>query len=143
VKTVLPVEARANVSIRIVPGQSVAEVSAALERLLRDAAPEGAEVEVELQSHGDPVQVPLDAPAIALAREAFEHVLGNGSALVRVGGSIPVAAEIVRRGIPAIITGIATRDANVHSPNEKFPAEYLERGVEAVRTTYLRLGELG
>jgi acetylornithine deacetylase/succinyl-diaminopimelate desuccinylase-like protein len=49
----------------------------------------------------------------------------------------------VRRGIPAIITGIATRDANVHSPNEKFPAEYLERGVEAVRTTYLRLGELG
>jgi acetylornithine deacetylase/succinyl-diaminopimelate desuccinylase-like protein len=143
VKTVLPVEARANVSIRIVPGQSVAEVSAALERLLRDAAPEGAEVEVELQSHGDPVQVPLDAPAIALAREAFEHVLGKGSALVRVGGSIPVAAAIVRRGIPAIITGIATRDANVHSPNEKFPAEYLERGVEAVRTTYLRLGELG
>ena len=143
VKTVLPVEARANVSIRIVPGQSVAEVSAALERLLRDAAPEGAEVEVELRSQGDPVQVPLDAPALALAREAFEHVLGNGSALVRVGGSIPVAAEIVRRGIPAIITGIATRDANAHSPNERFPAEYLERGVEALRATYLRLGELG
>jgi len=143
VKTVLPVEARANVSIRIVPGQEASAVSAALERLLREAAPEGADVEVELRSHGEPAHVPVDAPAIALAREAFEEVLGNPSALIRVGGSIPVAAALVARGIPAIITGIATRDANMHSPNERFPAEYLTRGVEALRATYLRLGELG
>jgi acetylornithine deacetylase/succinyl-diaminopimelate desuccinylase-like protein len=143
VKTVLPVEARANVSIRIVPGQRVAEVSAALERLLREAAPDGAEVEIELHSHGDPASIPVDAPAIALAREAFEHVLGNGSALVRVGGSIPVASAIVARGIPAIVTGIATSDANAHSPNEKFPSAYLSLGVEAIRETYRRLGELG
>ena len=47
VKTVLPVEARANVSIRIAPGQNVADVSAAFERLLLEAAPEGADVDVE------------------------------------------------------------------------------------------------
>ena len=143
VKTVLPVEARANVSIRIAPGQRVAEVSAAFERLLREAAPEGAEVVVELQSHGEPALAPADAPALSLAREAFESVFGNESVLVRVGGSIPVAERIIARGIPTIITGIATEDANVHSPNEKFPAEYLTRGVEAVRETYRRLGELG
>jgi acetylornithine deacetylase/succinyl-diaminopimelate desuccinylase-like protein len=143
VKTVLPVEARANVSIRIVPGQGVSAVSAALEQLLREAAPEGADVEVELHSHGEPARVPVDAPAIALAREAFEEVLGNPSAIVRVGGSIPVAAALVARGVPTVITGIATRDANAHSPNEKFPAEYLTRGVEAIRATYLRLGQLG
>ena len=143
VKTVLPVEARANVSIRIAPGQRVAEVSAALERLLRDGAPEGADVEVELVSHGEPAQVSLDAPAVGLAREAFEHVLGNRAAFVRVGGSIPVASAIVARGIPVIVTGIATRDANAHSPNEKFPAEYLTLGVDAIRETYRRLGELG
>jgi acetylornithine deacetylase/succinyl-diaminopimelate desuccinylase-like protein len=143
VKTVLPVEAWANVSIRIAPGQNTSEVSATFERLLREAAPEGAEVEVELQSKGEPALVSPDAPAIALAREAFEHVLGNASTLVRVGGSIPVAEKIVSRGIPAIITGIATRDANAHSPNEKFPSAYLTLGVEAVRETYLRLGQLG
>jgi acetylornithine deacetylase/succinyl-diaminopimelate desuccinylase-like protein len=143
VKTVLPVEARANVSLRIVPGQSVAEVSAAFERLLREAAPEGAEVEVVLQSRGEPALVSPAAPAVALAREAFEHVLGNRSRLVRVGGSIPVAEGIVARGIPAIVTGIATRNANIHSPNERFPAEYLTLGVDAVRETYRRLGELG
>jgi acetylornithine deacetylase/succinyl-diaminopimelate desuccinylase-like protein len=45
--------------------------------------------------------------------------------------------------MPVISTGIATNDANAHSPNEKFPAEYLTLGVEVVRETYRRLGELG
>jgi acetylornithine deacetylase/succinyl-diaminopimelate desuccinylase-like protein len=143
VKTVLPVEAHANVSIRIAPGQTVQTVGGEFERLLREAAPAGAELSVELHSHGEPALVSPDAPALSLAREAFESVFGNESVLVRVGGSIPVAERIVARGIPAIITGIATRDANAHSPNEKFPAASLSRGVDVVRETYLRLGELG
>jgi acetylornithine deacetylase/succinyl-diaminopimelate desuccinylase-like protein len=143
VKTVLPVEAWANVSMRLAPGQRVDEIARVFERLLREAAPEGARVEVELQSKGEPALVSPDAPAIALAREAFEHVLGNESVLVRVGGSIPVAEKIVAKGVPAIITGIATKDANAHSPNEKFPAVYLRLGVEAVTETYRRLGQLG
>ena len=143
VKTVLPAEAWANVSIRLAPGQSVEEIAPAFELLLRDAAPEGAEVAVELESKGEPALVSPDAPAVTLAREAFEHVLGKESVLVRVGGSIPVAERIVSKGIPTIITGIATKDANAHSPNEKFPAEYLALGVEAVSETYRRLGQLG
>jgi acetylornithine deacetylase/succinyl-diaminopimelate desuccinylase-like protein len=143
VKTVLPVEARANVSIRIVPGQSVSDITATVERMLREAAPEGADVDVELQSKGEPARISPDAPAVTLAREAFEHVFGEESLLVRVGGSIPVVEGIVGRGIPAIVTGVATKDANAHSPNECLPAEYLGLGVDAVRETYLRLGELG
>jgi acetylornithine deacetylase/succinyl-diaminopimelate desuccinylase-like protein len=143
VKTVLPVEAWANVSMRLAPGQRVDEIAPVFERLLREAAPEGARLEIELQSKGEPAMVSPDAPAIALAREAFEHVLGNDSMLVRVGGSIPVAEKIVAKGVPAIITGIATKDANAHSPNEKFPADYLRLGVEAVSETYRRLGQLG
>jgi acetylornithine deacetylase/succinyl-diaminopimelate desuccinylase-like protein len=143
VKTVLPVEAWANVSIRLAPGQRVDDIAPVFERLLREAAPEGARLEIELQSKGEPAMVSPDAPAIALAREAFEHVLGNDSMLVRVGGSIPVAEKIVAKGVPAIITGIATKDANAHSPNEKFPADYLRLGVEVVSETYRRLGQLG
>jgi acetylornithine deacetylase/succinyl-diaminopimelate desuccinylase-like protein len=143
VKTVLPVEARANVSIRIAPGQNVADVSAAFERLLREAAPAGAELGVTLVSSAEPGLVPADAPALALARKAFEQVFGRPSRLVRVGGSVPVVASLAARGIPTISTGIATSDANAHSPNEKFPVEYLTRGVEAVTETYRRLGQLG
>jgi acetylornithine deacetylase/succinyl-diaminopimelate desuccinylase-like protein len=143
VKTVLPVEARANVSIRIAPGQSVREISQAFERLLRNAAPEGAELDVELQSHAEPGLVPSDVPALSIAKETFERALGSPSVLVRVGGSIPVVSSLAARGIPSIVTGLATKDANAHSPNECFPAEYLTLGVEAVRETYRRLGELG
>jgi len=143
VKTVLPVEARANVSIRIAPGQRVKDVSAAFEKLLRDAAPEGTELTVDLVSSGEPGVVSADARALALAREAFESVFGGPSRLIRVGGSVPVVASLVGQGIPTISTGIATSDANAHSPNEKFPAGHLMLGVDAIRETYRRLGELG
>jgi acetylornithine deacetylase/succinyl-diaminopimelate desuccinylase-like protein len=98
---------------------------------------------VTLQSAAEPGLVSADAPALALAREAFEQVFEQPSRLVRVGGSVPVVASLAARGIPTISTGIATSDANAHSPNEKFPAEYLLRGVEAVSETYRRLGQLG
>jgi acetylornithine deacetylase/succinyl-diaminopimelate desuccinylase-like protein len=143
VKTVLPVEARANVSIRIAPGQNVQDVSATFERLLHEAAPTGADVDVQLVSASEPGLVSPDAQALSLAREAFEQVFGRPSLLVRVGGSVPVVASFAARGIPTISTGIATSDANAHSPNEKFPVEYLALGVEAIRETYRRLGELG
>ncbi len=142
VKTVLPVEARANVSIRIAAGQNVKEVSAAFERLLRDAAPEGAELEIELISAAEPGLVSPDAPALTLAREAFESVFGKPSILVRVGGSVPVVASLAGRGIATISTGTATSDANAHSPNERFPVEHVMLGVDAIRETYRRLGQL-
>jgi acetylornithine deacetylase/succinyl-diaminopimelate desuccinylase-like protein len=101
------------------------------------------ELEVELHSQAEPGLVAPDVPALALAGEAFERVFGSPRALVRVGGSIPVVSALAARGIPAIVTGVATKDANVHSPNECFPSAYLTLGVDAVRETYVRLAELG
>src|SRR5439155_1799179 len=54
IKTVLPVKAHANVSVRLAPRQQVAEIARALERLLREAAPAGADVQVDLVSHAPP-----------------------------------------------------------------------------------------
>jgi acetylornithine deacetylase/succinyl-diaminopimelate desuccinylase-like protein len=64
VKTVLPVVAHANVSIRLAPGRQVAEIAAAFNRLLCDAAPRGAELEVELLSSAPPGAVAPDARAV-------------------------------------------------------------------------------
>jgi len=143
VKTVLPVEAWANVSIRIAPGQRVAEVTEAFEHLLREAAPPGAEVEVELTSRAEAALVDVQAPAVSLGRDAFEKVVGTRPLLVRVGGSIPIVSALCARGIPSLATGFALEESNVHSPNERLPAEYLTLGVEAAREVYRRLGELG
>src|SRR5207245_7942115 len=62
-KTVLPVLAEANVSIRLAPGQSAAAIAPVLERMLRDAAPEGAEVEAEIRSSAAPGLVSPDSAA--------------------------------------------------------------------------------
>ena len=143
IKTVLPVEAWANVSIRIVPGQTVAKVSEAFERLVREAAPAGADVEITLTSSAEPASVDVTSAAIALGSDAFEKVVGTRPLLARVGGSIPIASALCAKQIPVVAAGFALEESNVHSPNERFPAEYLTLGVETVCETYRRLGELG
>ena len=76
-KTVLPVFAEANVSIRLAPGQNPDEIAPVFERLLRESAPEGADLEIERWSSASPGLIPPDAPAIRLAQDAFERVVGR------------------------------------------------------------------
>lgn len=141
-KTVLPVAAEANVSIRLAPGQDVEQIAAAFERLLRAAAPEGAELDIERRSSSPAGLIPPDAPAVRLAQDAFERVLGRRPLLLRSGGTIPLVPALAERGIPTILTGFALPDANMHSPNERLLARYVPLGVEAARETLLALGGL-
>jgi acetylornithine deacetylase/succinyl-diaminopimelate desuccinylase-like protein len=141
-KTVLPVLAEANVSIRLAPGQDAGQIADAFERILREAAPEGSELEVERRSAGPPGLIPPDAPAVRLAQDAFERVLGRRPLLLRSGGSIPLVPALAERGIPTIVTGFALPDANMHSPNERLLVRYIPLGVEAARETLVALGGL-
>ncbi len=144
VKTVLPVEARANVSIRLAPGQDPAEIRTAFERLVHEALPDGAELEITVKNSARPALTPTDAPAIRLAGDAFEHVIGARPLLVRTGGTLPIYAGLVARGLPTLATGFGIEsECNVHAPNENVPEESLELGVATLREVFLRLGELG
>jgi acetylornithine deacetylase/succinyl-diaminopimelate desuccinylase-like protein len=141
-KTVLPVQADANVSIRLAPGQTVEAISSVFERLLLEAAPAGADVTVTLLSSGPPGLVPPDSPAVRLAADAFEHVVGTRPLLVRSGGSIPLVPALSARGIPAIVTGFALKESNIHSPNERLRADYLPLGVATAEELLRRFGQL-
>ncbi|MEO8291106.1 MAG: M20/M25/M40 family metallo-hydrolase [Gaiellaceae bacterium] len=134
-KTVLPVAAEANVSIRLAPGQDVEEIATAFERLIRAAAPEGAEIEVERWSSAPAGLISPDAPAVRLAQDAFERVLGRRPLLLRTGGTLPVVPALADKGIPTILSGFAIPGANVHSPNERLLARYIPLGVAAARET--------
>jgi acetylornithine deacetylase/succinyl-diaminopimelate desuccinylase-like protein len=134
-KTVLPVEAEANVSIRLAPGQDVEEISSTFERLLREAAPEGSEVEIERWSAAPAGLISPDAPAVKLAQDAFERVLGTRPLLLRTGGTLPIVPALADRGIPTILSGFAVPGANVHSPNERLLVRYIPLGVAAARET--------
>ena len=141
-KTVLPVLAEANVSIRLAPRQDAGEIAAAFERLLREAVPEGAELEIERRSTGPPGLIPPDSPAVGLAQEAFERVLGSRPLLLRSGGSIPLVPALADRGIATILTGFALPDANMHSPNERLLVRYVPLGVAAARETLVAFADL-
>jgi acetylornithine deacetylase/succinyl-diaminopimelate desuccinylase-like protein len=133
VKTVLPVVADANLSIRIAPGQQAEEIASTLERLLREAAPSGAKLWVDVLSSARAGVVPPNSPAIKLGQGAFERVLGVRPALIRSGGTLPIVPALADKGIPTIITGFSLPDANIHSPNERLLAEYVPLGIEAAK----------
>ena len=141
-KTVLPVAAVANVSIRLAPGQQVDEIAAAFSRLVSDAAPDGAELEVELLSSAPAGVVPPDADAVQLGLNAFERVLGARPALIRSGGTLPVVPALSEKGIATIITGFSLPDANIHSPNERMLTEYVPLGIAAARALFEEFASL-
>jgi acetylornithine deacetylase/succinyl-diaminopimelate desuccinylase-like protein len=141
-KTVLPVQAEANVSIRLAFDQQPQEIAGVFERLVRDAAPEGADVDVDLWSWSEPGLVPPDAPAVRLAQDAFERAVGTRPVLIRSGGTLPIVPALSKRGIPAIVTGFALPDSNIHSPNERIPVDHLELGIAAARETFVELAKL-
>jgi acetylornithine deacetylase/succinyl-diaminopimelate desuccinylase-like protein len=141
-KTVIAVEAEANVSIRIVPGQDDKAIAAEMERLMREAAPEGAEVEIETLATTPAALVKPDDPVIRLGQDAFERAVGARPLLIRVGGSLPVMAALEQKGIPTILTGFDLPDGNIHSPNERFRVEYVTLGVEAAKELFRSLAKL-
>jgi acetylornithine deacetylase/succinyl-diaminopimelate desuccinylase-like protein len=141
-KTVLPVAAEANVSIRLAPGQDVHEITEAFERLLRDATPEGSELEIARLSSAPAGLISPDTPAVKLARDAFQRVLGKPPLLLRTGGTLPIVPALADKGIPTILSGFAVPGANIHSPNERLLARYIPLGVAAARETLLAFGEL-
>jgi len=142
-KTVLPVEAQANISIRLAPGQSPAEMAPVLEQMLHEATPDGASLQVELWSTGDPGFVDPAAPAVRIAQDAFEHVLGERPVLTRSGGSIPIVAALGARGVPTIVTGFTRPSSQLHSPNERIPTAALRDGLTTTVELLRRLATLG
>jgi acetylornithine deacetylase/succinyl-diaminopimelate desuccinylase-like protein len=141
-KTVIPVHAQANVSMRLAPGQQVDEIAPEFERLLREAAPAGAELTIERWASSAPGLVPPDAKAIQLGLDAFERVVGRRPALIRSGGTLPIVPAFSSRGIPVIITGFGLADSQVHSPNERLVADYVPLGIATARELFRELAAL-
>jgi acetylornithine deacetylase/succinyl-diaminopimelate desuccinylase-like protein len=139
--TTLSVAASAEFSIRLAPGQDVETIGAAAERLLRDAAPAGAELEITWEG-SNPGLVRGDAPAVQLALDAFEQALGTRPLLTRVGGSIPLMPALTAKGIDTILSGFALPESNIHSPNERFLVPYFAAGIETVAALFTALGRL-
>jgi len=140
-KTVIPAQATAKVSLRLVPGLSFDAVQKWLTRAAQRAAPSYAEVQVKILHGGDPVQVDVNDLAFAALDEAFKESTGREAVRVRAGGSIPIVPQLGATGAPVILTGIGLPDDGLHSPNEKLDLQQLWDGIGIFASFMEKVGQ--
>jgi acetylornithine deacetylase/succinyl-diaminopimelate desuccinylase-like protein len=136
-KTVIPKEAKAKISMRLVPDQDPKDLFPRFEAHVRRLAPEGVAVRV-LDLHGaTPWAMDPQHPMLQCARHALARAWAKPPAMVREGGSIPVMATFERtHGLPAILMGFGLDDDNLHAPNEKFALSSFHGGTRSVAYLY-------
>jgi len=142
-KTVIPAQAMAKVSLRLVPGHSYEKVGKWLTRAVERLAPSYADVEVKLIHGGDPVRCDVSHPAFGILDQAFEAVVGRRTVSVRAGGSIPVVPQLQAGGAPVLLTGIGLPDDGLHSPNEKVNLQQIWDGIEVFGKFFELFAEKG
>jgi acetylornithine deacetylase/succinyl-diaminopimelate desuccinylase-like protein len=143
-KTVIPKEASAKITCRLVPGQTPEHVVAAITRHIEALAPAGVTVTVAPEEGGTPAYgLRADHPALALSEDVLEGVLGSRPVRVRMGATIPIG-DIFHRvlGIDTVFFSFATADEDYHAPNEFFRLSSYERGLVAWTRFLRRLPEV-
>jgi cysteinylglycine-S-conjugate dipeptidase len=138
--------ARARLSLRIAPGDTVANARAALERHLETHVPWGAELTVTPVDFGEPTAIDATGPAYDAARAAFTEAWdGTEPVDMGVGGSIPFIAEFLDAFPEAsvLVTGVEDPDTRAHGANEGLHLAEFERVVLAEALLLRSLGEQG
>ena len=136
-KTVLPAQASAKFSFRLVPNQDPHEDRGRrCEACSTSCCPPGIRMEL-IDHHGAPgVVVPLDSPYLQAAAAAIEAGFGTRPVFIREGGSIPIVntfADVL--GVDVLLLGWGQNDDNTHSPNEKFSPRRLPPRHQGQRRT--------
>lgn len=128
-KTVIPAEAHAKVSFRLVFDQDPHKVRAAFRQHVRDRLP--ADCEVEFHEHGSGTAVAFDTSGAVFqsSQRALTDEWGKEAAFVGGGGSIPVTTLIKNKlGVEVVMVGFGLADDAIHSPNEKYELESFHKG---------------
>ncbi|RKZ13526.1 dipeptidase [bacterium] len=138
-KTIIPSEAMAKVSMRLVPNQDPAKIAAAFASYVKQIAPPGVTVEV-IDHHGaQPVLVPRKSEMMQAGMRALEQGFGAKPVFIREGGSIPIVGTFQAcLKSPVLLLGYGLSTDNIHSPNEKFHLDNFRRGI---RTSAILMAE--
>jgi len=139
-KTVIPAEATAKVSLRLVPNQKLKTVERQLKKAVKEFAPPYADVSVRFIHGADPVLVDIEHPAFGVIDAAFEEVEGRGIVFTRSGGSIPIVPALAKKGAAALLAGIGLPDDRLHAPNEKLGVDQFFKGIRVFSRFFQKLG---
>jgi len=131
--TIIPRSAGAKISMRLVPNQSAARLSALFDQTIRQRCPHTVRLEILDHGRADAYLAPLDSAPMQAARRALREAFGREPALVREGGSLPILPMFKQLlGADSLMLGFAGPLCNAHGPNENVTLDDLDRGAEAV-----------
>ena len=140
-KTVLPKEAFAKLTFRLVADQDPAVILAAAEEYLRNQTPAGVLLEIVTGHAGAAYQSDPNSPDGLAARKALAGAFGAEPLLLRDGGSIPILATLKEiLGVDSYLLGLANPDSRIHSPDENM---LIENFLGGIRMNQILLQEMG
>ncbi|MFJ7731352.1 dipeptidase [Lysinibacillus sp. NPDC097231] len=143
IKTVLPAEAGAKITCRLVPNQEPNEIVALLKAHIEKHKPTGVEVTISEFDKGRPFLTPFDHPFIQAAGRSYEKVYNVPTAYTRGGGSIPIVASFDDiLGLPVVLMGFGLSSENFHAPNEHFHLENFDKGLRVLSDYLFEIAEL-
>ena len=143
-KTVLPGEAMAKVSMRIVPDQDQDKIFERFESHVHDLAPAGVAVDVKRYHGGSPWVADTSSPIFDAAQAALKTSFKEEAVFIREGGSIPIVPLFEETfGAPAVLIGFALPGCNAHAPDEWIDLGVYRRGIEALASLYDEIASRG
>src|SRR5690625_34097 len=133
-KTIIPSSATAKITCRLVPDQEPEEIQQLLVEHIKRVTPTGVNVDVTLEKLSSKAyMVEPDHPLIQTAAKCYEKAFGKETVFVRMGGSIPVVEWLDQLyQVPIILLGFGTPEDRLHSPNESFPLDSFDKGMQTI-----------
>jgi acetylornithine deacetylase/succinyl-diaminopimelate desuccinylase-like protein len=142
-KTIVPREAHAKVSFRLVAHQEPAEVLAGLRAYVAEHTPPGIQAEVTFEGPGvRPCFSPIASSAVQAGKRAMERAFGREVLFTREGGSGPEADLADILDAPLVFVAVGLDSDRIHAPNERVEMPLLLKGVEATAYLWPELAEL-
>ncbi len=131
-KAIIPAQAMAKISMRLVPDQDPEAIVAAFRQQVAALCPPGATAEVEIYGAGAAVLLPTDTPVMRAAAQALATVFDRPPVFTRLGGSIPIVSLFAQAlHAPVVLMGFGLPDDNLHAPNEKMHLANVFQGLAA------------
>ena len=143
-KTVIPMEAHAKITCRLVPDQDPDDIVALVKHHLESHVPPGTRISISAGDHGSrAAHIAADHFALKAAGAALHDVYGVHPIIVRMGGTLPIT-ELFQRymGMDTVFFSFSTADEDYHAPNEFFRVHRLHEGLEAWARYWEILGEV-
>jgi len=131
-KTVIPAEASAKLTFRLVPGQDPAKVLAGFKAFVKDNLPPDCTARYVHLGGSPAFGIDPELPAMRRAAAALAEEWGAEPVLMGSGGSIPIVGAFKRElGMDTLLIGFATDDDRIHSPNEKYNLTSFQKGARS------------